>query len=56
MREKQSKMIPTCPAEVTERMAGPHAERENLREYRRKYVAFHFRHIEFDVPPGGENS
>lgn len=52
MREKQSKMIPTCGAGVTERMAGPHAEQENTKDYRGKYAAFYFRHVEFVVPPG----
>lgn len=56
VKEKQSKMIPTCRAGVTERMTGPHAEQENIRDYRGKYVAFYFRHVEFDCHLGGENN
>lgn len=42
----------TCRAGVTERIAEPQAEQENIREYRGKRGAFYFRHVEFDVPPG----
>lgn len=48
-------MIFICLVEVIERMVGLYVERENLREYRRKYVVFYFRYIEFDVLFGGEN-
>lgn len=34
------------------RIAEPRAKQENVREYRGKYSAFYFRHVEFDVPPG----
>lgn len=45
-------MIPTCQAGVSPRTTSPHTEQETLREYGGKYVASHFKHVEFDAPSG----